>query len=154
METRLRHDLFLRAQVVSVASFYDPVMWFANVACLWLRIATLTLLSTQGLSSIFYNSRMIGLCCYIHLSGSNRVPCDNVLVFKNVLNEIEAVTERHVFKGLAHSSVRLKVVMSLRQVVSALHLEAALLTLVQAWSFDAKVHISYNFIYFKYYEIN
>ena len=60
------------------------------------------------------------------------MPTDNVLIFKNVLYEIEAVAERHVFKGLAHALVRLHVVLSLRQVVSALHLEAALLTLIQA----------------------
>ena len=94
---------------------------------------------------------MIGLCCYNHLSLPYRMAADNVLILKNVLYEIKAVAERLVFKRLAHPSVGLKVLRA-GKVVSALHLEAVLLTLIYARSFDAKVHILYNFIYFKYYE--
>lgn len=65
---------------------------------------------------------------------------DDVLVLKNVLYEVKAVAERHVLKRLTHPSVGLHV-LSPGKVVSALHLEAALLTLIQAGSFDAKVHI-------------
>lgn len=71
IEAGLCHDLFLRAQVVSVAGSHDSVMRFAHVAGLRLRITALTLLARQGESLVFPNSCLVGLCCYIHLSYSN-----------------------------------------------------------------------------------